>query len=70
MSRLHVLLYYNGRTTVRPYISLHVTASIPIVTRHYGILLYYNGRTTVRPYISLHVTASIPIVTRHYGILL
>ncbi len=34
---LHVLLYYNGRTTVRPYTGLHV-------------LLYYNGRTTVRPY--------------------
>ena len=48
---LHVLQYYNGRTTVRPYKSLHV-------------LRYYNGRTTVRPYSGLHVTASRHIATR------
>ena len=49
---LHILLYYNGRTTVRPYNGLHVTAFRHITTRH-GVQTHrYTSR---RPYKSLHV---------------
>ena len=53
--------FYDGRTTVRPYKSLHVMASISVVTRH-GI--HISRYTSWHPYQSLHVMVSIPIVTR------